>query len=109
MFAANLYQEFIMEKARGIGMLFDLSFSEFVTTRIIKVIFVICIIFAGIGTLGLVLSGFGVGAGAGLLCLIASPIVFLLYVLAARVWCELIMVVFRIAENTGRLVDRSTS
>jgi len=38
--------------------------------------------------------------------LILSPLVFLLYAILVRMWCELIIVVFRIAEKTGRLVEQ---
>ncbi|MCB1069169.1 MAG: DUF4282 domain-containing protein [Verrucomicrobia bacterium] len=88
-----------------LGALFDLSFSEFVTTRVIKVLFIIGIVFAGFGALTLLVSGFSSGFGKGLLMLILSPLVFLLYVLGARIWCEIIIVVFRIAENTARIAN----
>ena len=96
-----------MSQKSSIGMLFDLSFTEFVTTRFIKVLFVIGIIFAAIGAIALIVSGFGAGAVTGILFLILSPIVFLIYVFIVRIWCEIIIVVFRIAENTSRLVDQN--
>lgn len=90
---------------RPVCSLFDLSFAEFITPRVIKVIYVIAIILAGLGTILLVLNGFRIGIGRGILHLVLAPIVFLLYVLAARVWCEIILVVFRIAGNTDKLVQ----
>lgn len=90
-----------------LGALFDLSFSEFVTTRVIKMLFIIGIVFAALGAFTLLVSGFSSGFGKGLLMLILSPLVFLLYVLAARIWCEIIIVVFRIAENTARIANAS--
>lgn len=88
-----------------IGSLFDLSFSEFVTTKIIKLLFILALIGAAIAALAIVIAGFGSGSGAmGILALLVSPVVFFLYALLARIWLELIIVVFRIAENTGRLV-----
>ena len=96
-----------MTKQSSFGMLFDLSFTEFVTTRVIKVLFIIGIIFAAIGTISLIVGGFTAGAGQGVLFLILSPVVFLLYVLGARIWCEMIIILFRIAENTSRLVDQN--
>ncbi len=85
-------------------MLFDMSFTEFVTTRIIRVIFIIAIVLAVFSTIAVIGAAFSTGTGWGVLALLLSPLIFLLYVLAARVWCEIIIVVFRIAENTGRLV-----
>ena len=88
------------------GGLFDLSFSEFVTTRVIKVLFVILIILSAIAALGLLIGGIAKGGVGALLFIIIAPIAFFLYVLMARIWLELIIVVFRIAENTDRLVEQ---
>ena len=90
----------------SLEVLFDLSFSEFITTRIIKVLFIIGIILAGLGAIALIFAGFKADAVAGILGLIFSPAIFLLYVLFARMWCELIIVIFRIAENTARMADQ---
>ena len=95
-----------MEEKGFFGRLFDLSFSEFVTTKIIKVLFVLVIIGSAIFALTLIGSGFRKGAGTGILFLVLSPLVFFVYVLIGRIWCEIIMVIFRIAENTNRLVER---
>jgi len=95
-----------MENKGTFGLLFDLSFSEFVTTRVIKVVFVLGIIAAAIGSLIMLGTGFKNGFGSGLIALILAPLVFLIWVLMARMWCELIIVAFRIAENTSRLVEQ---
>lgn len=95
-----------MSQKNPVGMLFDLSFSEFVTTRVIKLLFLLGVVFAGLGTLVIIVSGFSAGIGRGLISLIISPLVFLLYVLGARIWCEMIIVIFRIAENTSRMVGQ---
>ncbi len=94
-----------MENKGFFASLFDLSFSEFVTIRIIKVLFVLAIILSGIFAVGILVAGLAGGAGKGVLALIAAPIVFFLYVLGARIWLEVIIVLFRIAENTGKLVE----
>jgi len=89
------------------GSLFDLSFTEFVTTRIIKLLFIVGIVAAGIGALAIL--GGAIAAGGFLrivLGLVLAPVAFVLYVLLVRVWLELIIVAFRIAENTGRLVEQ---
>ena len=86
--------------------LFDLSFSEFITTRVIRVLYGLGIAMSGLLALGIVFRAFHSSVLWGLLCLILCPVLFVLYVLLARVWCELIMVLFRIADNTTKLVDR---
>ena len=97
------------EKTGFLGSLFDFSFSEFVTTRVIKTLFVVAIVMVGLGTIGLIISGFSKSATMGVFMLLLSPLFFLLYVLFARIWLELIIVMFRIAENTGRLVEQNKS
>jgi len=88
--------------------IFDLSFSEFVTIKIIKFLFALAIIASAVMTIILIVGGFATESIAvGVMFLILSPIIFFLYVLMARVWLELIIVVFKIAENTSRLVEEN--
>lgn len=84
--------------------LFDMSFSDFVTIRIIKFLYILGIILAGIAGLVFIVSGFANGIGTGILFLLLSPFIVLVYILMTRIWLELIIVVFRIAENTSQLV-----
>jgi len=95
-----------MEGKGLVELMFDLSFSEFVTARLIKVLFILGVVLSVLGVLGMIIAGFSAGAGRGILMLILSPLIFLLYVLVVRIWCELIIVVFRIAENTSRLAEQ---
>lgn len=83
--------------------LFDFSFSEFVTTKIIKILYGIGILIAAIGALALIVRGFGDSFGKGILFLIISPVVFIIYTIIARVWLEIIIVIFRIAEHVGEI------
>src|SRR5690606_17924686 len=86
-----------------LALLFDLSFDEFVTVRIIRVIYVISIIAAGIAALFWFITFASGGAGTAILGLIVAPIGFLLYVVLARMGLEAFMALFKIAENTGRM------
>ena len=86
--------------------LFDFSFTEFVTTKILKILYGILIFFAGLGALGIIVSGFYQSAGRGIVMLIISPLLFLLYVIVARVWLEIVIVIFRIAEHTGDIAKQ---
>ncbi|MBU1909645.1 MAG: DUF4282 domain-containing protein [Verrucomicrobia bacterium] len=95
-----------MEQKSFFETLFDLSFTEFVTTRLIKLIFVLGIIFSALAGLKRIVWAFRFfGFGSGLLSLVITPILFIVAVLLVRIWCEMIIAVFRIAENTGRLVE----
>ncbi len=99
-------KEYTVDAKSGLTLLFDLSFSEFVTTKLIKILFLIGIGLAGIGSIGLIVSGFVAGVGWGLLFLILSPVVFMLLVLLSRISCELILVLFRVAENTSKIANQ---
>ena len=95
-----------MEDAGFIARIFDFSFKEFVTTKIIKVLFVLGIIVATIGALGFLISSFATGKFFGILIgLVLAPIIWFVYIVLIRVWLEIIIVLFRIAENTNKLVD----
>ena len=52
-------------------------------------------------TLGFFISGFSAGFGKGILALIISPIIFLIYAIFVRVSMEIIIVLFRIYEKMG--------
>ena len=79
--------------------LFDFSFSEFVTTKIIKVIYGIGVLFAGIVAIAFIVKGFDASAFLGILALIVSPVVFIIYIILIRVWLEVVIVLFKISED----------
>ena len=95
-----------MEQKGFFASMFDLSFTEFVTTRIIKLLFILAIIGAALGAIVFLVAGFRVGGVNAAVSLILAPVLFFFYVLLSRIWLELIIVIFRIAENTGRLVEQ---
>jgi hypothetical protein len=91
------------------GGLFDMSFQEFVTIRVIKVLFILAIIGSAIAAIAMLIGGFAAfrfGAVRALLMIIGSPVLFFVYVLLARIWLEIVVVVFRISENTSTLVEQ---
>jgi uncharacterized membrane protein len=99
-----------MEDKGFLGALFDMSFSEFVTTRLVKILYILLLILVAIGlVIGLITSVISLftrgGFLSGLMGLIFTPIGALIWVIMARVWMEIIIVVFRIAENTSDLVQ----
>jgi len=88
--------------------LLDLSFTQYVTTKILKWLYVLLLALVVIGGVVGVLAGlvtmFRDSFLAGLATILLSAISVLIYAVLARVWIELIMVIFRIAENTSELV-----
>lgn len=93
------------EDAKGLfGALFDFSFRHFITGRIIRFLYMLSVGLAGLMYLFFVIGAFQMSAGFGaVMLLIVGPLVFLLSVIYARVLLEIIMVVFRISEDTTNL------
>ena len=60
----------------------------------------------GLAALIFIIVGFRLSGFLGVLALLVSPLFFLLYVAASRVWLEVMVVVFRIAEHTGKIADQ---
>jgi hypothetical protein len=90
------------------GKLFDFSFETFITPSIIKILFILILVVIGLGALGMIIVGFTQGVLAGLAMLIIGvPIGGFLYILFARVWLEIVVVLFRIEENTAIMAERS--
>jgi hypothetical protein len=94
-----------MDQTSFFGRLFDTRFQHFVTTSIISVLFIIALIGGGLLALVAVASAFANSVGAGVVVLIISPLIFLVWVIYARVLLELAVIVFRIEENTRLLAQ----
>lgn len=95
-----------MDQPKGFfGSLFDFTFTDFVTTKMIKLLYIILIIAIGIGTLVAIVGCFTTcGGGWGLLSLlILGPIGFLVGVICIRIYLEIVIVIFRIAESTTEI------
>ena len=64
------------------GSLFDVSFSSLITTKVIKVLYVLSMVLIGLMALVIVASAFTQSVGAGLFTLlILAPLAALLYLI----------------------------
>jgi Domain of unknown function (DUF4282) len=91
------------ERAETMGVLsalFDFSFVEFLTSKLVKFMYALSVIGVALVYIVTVLTGFSQGAGQGLLLLVAGGIVALLTLAYVRVLLEFVMVLFRIYDNT---------
>jgi hypothetical protein len=89
----------------GFADIFDLSFKKYVTPTVIRVLFILVMVFAALWWLFLVIAGFSSSAGAGFGALILGGVGFLVFILMYRVFFELVMVIFSIKENTKATAD----
>jgi Domain of unknown function (DUF4282) len=79
--------------------LFDISFTSFITTKIIKFLYVLALIVVGLFALIFVVAAFRASTAAGVFTLlILAPLLSLIYIVYARVTLELIIQIFRITE-----------
>ena len=93
-------------QARGFfGALFDLSFTSFVTARIISVLYLVSIVVIAFYAVVFIVTAFNISSGFGAFTLlILAPLFFLVLTVYVRVLLEVVMVFFRIAENTSEMV-----
>ena len=98
-----------MQDTKGFfGSLFDLSFTSLVATRIIKMLYILAIIVIGFYALFFIIAAFNRSATAGaVVLLIIAPLFALISLIYTRVLLELIIALFRIMENTNKLVIRA--
>jgi hypothetical protein len=80
--------------------LFDFSFRDFITSKLIKSLFAFGVVVGGIFSAINIITSFGKSIGAGFLMLVLTPIVYLLGVIVLRIWLEFVMIIFKIEENT---------
>jgi hypothetical protein len=91
-----------------IKSLIDFKMTSYITMRVIRVIYailaVITIIAGGLTTLFGLLSIFRSGA-AGILIVLLAPLVTLLYLIILRLWVEFLANLYRIGDNTQKMVN----
>jgi len=103
-----LKNEFSQQGAGFFKALFDFSFTSFVTSKIIKFLYGLSILLAAILALILIVAGFSAHPAAGIIALlIVAPLLFLISVIYSRVLLEIIIVIFRISENTSEVVKNT--
>src|SRR5437870_5772309 len=86
-----------------LAALFDFSFSSLITPKLISLFYVVAVGGMGIFTLFFIKSAFDKSSGLGLAALVLSPVVFLILMTLVRIYLEIVVVVFKIAEYAARI------
>ena len=95
------------EEKGFLGSLMDLSFTSFITTKLIKVLYILSMVLIGLYALVIIGLGFSISPFVGFIFIITVAPLFVLFALIyTRVILELIIVLFRIAENTAEMASQ---
>lgn len=90
------------EKKTFCKCLFDLSFTEFLTLKIIKVLYMVGIGVAFLTGLVILVDAFKRQLAAGLLQAVCAVVATGLIIVGVRIGLELVITLFRIEENTRK-------
>ena len=103
-----------MDEPHGfLSTLLDTSFSSFITAKFIRILYILVlllgVIMAFVYLLGFTgaLSGFMNGFIAFIFAIPVAVICAALWVVFMRIWLEIVIVIFRMAENMQILADRA--
>ncbi len=90
----------------GLGGLFDLSFEKFITPSVVKIVYILVIVLAGLMWLFAAIAGISNGIVGFLVGVIVGGFAFLIIILIYRIFLELTMILFRIHDNTETLANK---
>ena len=89
--------------------LLDISFSDFVTENVIKVLYITTVALALVAVIiGVIVIFTNYGVAQGIGAIILSPVVFFLFVLTVRVFFEILIVIFKIADYLEIIAENTT-
>jgi hypothetical protein len=93
--------------------LFDISFTSFITTKIIKLVYVVWLVLIGLMAVAGVIAAFSEDPVYGVIALlVAAPLGAFIFIVLVRLWLEFVIQVFRITEllrDQSRMQQRAFS
>lgn len=85
--------------------LYDFKFSTLVTTKVVRVLYIIITILYSLGAIALFIELISKGGSNVVVAIIVVPLGYLLYLTFARIVLEFIIIVFRIGEDVRIIRD----
>lgn len=79
--------------------LFDVSFTHFITPKVVKVVYLLAMVALGVMWLIVTISAFTQSAGFGLVMLLLGPVGILLYLVFIRITLEFYLATVRMSED----------
>jgi hypothetical protein len=112
--ASSARSRAVMDRAGFIKALLDFRFDSFVTPRMISVLYGVVMALIGLAAVGLIISSlmaiFGAirfhsftGVLTGLLMMALAPILAVVYLAMTRMFFEVVIVLFKIKDNTEKI------
>ena len=90
-----------------VSAFFDFSFSNFVTGKLVKIIYIISLLSIVVFAAVMFISGLYQGGATGLAsAFVVTPFFVIFAALYARVGCELLIVIFRVFETLEDISDK---
>lgn len=89
-----------MEEKGFFAALFDFSFSSTITPKLVKLLYILALPGAALCALSVAVSS-AAWSGNDLMGMMLLPVAFLVFLVVARVYLELIVVLFKIADNSS--------
>ncbi len=93
----------------SVGALFDFSFTEFVTTRVLRVLYGLAIVVWAVGGLVILAGALNGPTLLALGALVFVPIAFLAAVTLTRIWCELVILAFQLADHVAETAEQTAA
>lgn len=88
-----------------IESLFDISFNSYVAIKVIGILYIIAVAVISLGCFALLIGSFGSGGMNIIYGLIGTPLVWMLYVILARIGLESLVASIKTSENTTQMLD----
>jgi hypothetical protein len=99
----------IHKKVDLLRALFSLSFNQWVSLKLVKFLYGLSILSAGLIAIFFVMMGFKISMWFGFFSLlIGAPLIFLLIVIYSRVFLEMILAIFRLADHITEITMTNT-
>jgi hypothetical protein len=86
-----------------LSALTDFTFERFVTARLVPVLYALGLVLGAVFAASQIMMAMRLGVLVALMGLVIVPLGFLLFALYLRVGLEIVIVLFRIEQNTARL------
>jgi len=87
--------------------LFDFTFNTFVTPKIVRIVYVLAVVWAVLGYLFAVIGGFASSITTGLVALVFGPIVAIIWLAVVRIGLEFGISVVRMSEDVHRRLPQA--